>query len=881
MDCLIEIASLQPHEMPESYKPALQVLLVHFIKSLNNVIPVNADLKVAYHDGSENDQLFVARLALFLGTFLRSFLPCFDQPDGNLAYEPIVIESLVYMINVSQVPDEEVFKTCLEFWSHFAKELYTADVQFKTTPPLPQPPQQGGVPQQHHQHQHPVIGRPKHMSFETVLHSLRIIMIDRMAKPEEVIIVEDDNGEIVREQTKDTEVIAQYRTMKETLVYLTHLNYEDTESIMLEKLDLQVAGGMFSWNGLNTLCWAIGSISGAMGELDEKRFLVSVIKDLLRLCEEQKGKDNKAVVASNIMYIVGQYPRFLRAHWKFLKTVVNKLFEFMHEYHPGVQDMACDTFIKIAQKCKRKFMTPQQDDPQPFILQLIADLPKHTGDLQSHQVQSFYESVGTMLSDQGPMILLARDEVMLRLMESVNLMWTSYMGAGAQNINALFEMDAMRDLSKALKINAKVCSSAGSIYLHQLSLIFNDMLNLYRVYGDAIIAAVAQQGPVAVRIVNYRTMRSLKGDILDVFTAAVEAMSTESNNPSSGNSSSGHHHHHHGHNSNPSGQQNSSSNGGINNGHEVFMQTFMPGMLQHILADYQASPPQARDAKVLTLFSTAIATLKDLMQGEVPRIMEAVFEKTLEMITTNMLDYPDHRIAFFTFLRMANSHCFYGLFSIPAHHQKLVVDSIVWAFKHTERNISETGLEILLELLQNVAANPNVAQPFYVSFLQPLIQDVFGVLTDRTHKSGFKLQASVLKHLFHLTQAGHVTAPLQPTMSPNMDNATYLRDHVAYLLMEAFPNLSRQQVITFVRGLFDVSMDLNAFKQHLRDFLVTIKEFSTDGQDNSELFAEEKEAELELLRQEQMQYIASVPGLMRPQDVDLGNELPRDMSDLE
>jgi hypothetical protein len=36
---------------------------------------------------------------------------------------------------------------------------------------------------------------------------------------------------------------------------------------------------------------------------------------------------------------VGQYPRFLRAHWKFLRTVVLKLFEFMHEKHPGVQDM--------------------------------------------------------------------------------------------------------------------------------------------------------------------------------------------------------------------------------------------------------------------------------------------------------------------------------------------------------------------------------------------------------------------------------------------------------------------------------------------------------------------------------------------------------------
>ena len=56
---------------------------------------------------------------------------------------------------------------------------------------------------------------------------------------------------------------------------------------------------------------------------------------------------------------MGQYPRFLRNHWKFLKTVVNKLFEFMHETHPGVQDMACETFLKICHKCKRKFVLMQ------------------------------------------------------------------------------------------------------------------------------------------------------------------------------------------------------------------------------------------------------------------------------------------------------------------------------------------------------------------------------------------------------------------------------------------------------------------------------------------------------------------------------------------
>lgn len=63
--------------------------------------------------------------------------------------------------------------------------------------------------------------------------------------------------------------------------------------------------------------------------------------------------------ACHCRYVVGQYPRFLRNHWKFLKTVVNKLFEFMHEMHPGVQDMACETFLKICHKCKRKFVILQ------------------------------------------------------------------------------------------------------------------------------------------------------------------------------------------------------------------------------------------------------------------------------------------------------------------------------------------------------------------------------------------------------------------------------------------------------------------------------------------------------------------------------------------
>lgn len=161
-------------------------------------------------------------------------------------------------------------------------------------------------------------------------------MCDWVLTSEKVLIVENDEGEIVREFVKEGDTIQLYKATRECLVYLTHLDVVDTENIMSEKLAKQVDGSEWSWANCNTLCWAIGSISGAMNEETEKRFLVTVIKDLLGLTEMKRGKDNKAVVASNIMYIVGQYPRFLKAHWKFLKTVVNKLFEFMHETHEGI-----------------------------------------------------------------------------------------------------------------------------------------------------------------------------------------------------------------------------------------------------------------------------------------------------------------------------------------------------------------------------------------------------------------------------------------------------------------------------------------------------------------------------------------------------------------
>lgn len=58
-------------------------------------------------------------------------------------------------------------------------------------------------------------------------------------------------------------------------------------------------------------------------------------------------------------------------------------------------------------------------------------------------------------------------------------------------------------------------------------------------------------------------------------------------------------------------------------------------------------------------------------------------------------------------------------------------------------------------------------------------------------------------------------------------NRQYVMDFVGNLLLSSFPNLTKAQVAGFVSGLLTSDSDLNSFKLHLRDFLVTLKVCTT------------------------------------------------------
>lgn len=138
----------------------------------------------------------------------------------------------VYMIRISEIREREVFKVCIEYWTKMVSDLFEEMQSFQ--PVADQSVLMSSAMDSN------VGGGQRKDKYTAILSRLRVCMIKQMVKPEEVLIVENDEGEIVREFIKETDTVVLYKQMKEILVYLTHLDVEDTETIMIDKLTKQV-----------------------------------------------------------------------------------------------------------------------------------------------------------------------------------------------------------------------------------------------------------------------------------------------------------------------------------------------------------------------------------------------------------------------------------------------------------------------------------------------------------------------------------------------------------------------------------------------------------------------------------------------------------------
>jgi len=231
-------------------------------------------------------------------------------------------------------------------------------------------------------------------------------------------------------------------------------------------------------------------------------------------------------------------------------------------------------------------------------------------------------------------------------------------------------------------------------------------------------------------------------------------------------------------------------------------------------------------------------------------------------------------VEFYSLLRAINMHCFGALLKLDNRQFKFVIDSCLWASKHDNREVEGAGLNMCLELISNMAEKTDMqtCNAFFKQFFVQILQDVFFVLCDPDHKAGFRTQSMLLMRMFNLVAPSDGSTPkIQGEIFPpgevpaGTPNRQYLGNFVTMLLQNAFPNLKPTQIANFVEGLFALNTQYEKFRLNLRDFLISMKEFSAD---DGAIFMAEKEEREKIALEADRERRSKVGGLLKPSEID-------------
>lgn len=177
MKCLAEVASLS---VGPEYDPKYVSLFEMVMTAINRMVPPNTNIAQAYAHSNDAGQEFILSLALFLGNFLQNHLRTVE----NERTQDVLLNAHLYMVKISQVDEREIFKICLEYWLKLVAELYD---EIQSLPigdsGLLMGLSLGGTNGAHNMLNG--VSLRKNI-YSDVLSNLRLVVIEKMVKPEEV-----------------------------------------------------------------------------------------------------------------------------------------------------------------------------------------------------------------------------------------------------------------------------------------------------------------------------------------------------------------------------------------------------------------------------------------------------------------------------------------------------------------------------------------------------------------------------------------------------------------------------------------------------------------------------------------------------------------------
>eukprot|EP00484_Ammonia_sp_Unknown_P006817 CAMPEP_0197071980 /NCGR_PEP_ID=MMETSP1384-20130603/209866_1 /TAXON_ID=29189 /ORGANISM="Ammonia sp." /LENGTH=1045 /DNA_ID=CAMNT_0042510793 /DNA_START=117 /DNA_END=3251 /DNA_ORIENTATION=- len=785
LQCLVEIGGIKSSEFDhvegaanETVSKCNDKLVNMFLTILRKTfsdcgINMNTNIDVFINSGQYNYQ-FIQTYTNFLFNFVRYHHKVLEE--YNNGSRDGLKAALTLLLNISDANNSTLFAICCDLWEYLVRDLQKSlpkksilNSTFSTNSFLSSSSSSSSSSGNAYD-----ISCPRYQLYKDALHELKKILMRRLPRPKEVLVVKDDNGSVVKQEMKDTfmltlhkheeDIDAQIAASKEVLVVkddngsvvkqemkdtfmltlhkqmskilymLSSIDPSDTRTVIGEKLTQfsknqeakrnKYGGSMGGQSDveenqffaeLNSLCWSIGAVAGSMPPDVEKSFLVVVIKILLSLCEVQQSKNAKAIIASCIMYVVRKYPRFLKKHWKFLQTVVRKLIEFLAEKHPGVQDMSIETLNEICQKCGQKFLKIQENDQDIFLYELINGIDNMCIKLDTEQIENLYATWAVVISHEHRDFKQASNFVE-QLLTIPNQRYQQLLTMCQTNQDLFNNEENIEKYIHLIRIYKGVCLNCSGDRQHCNGSFLKQFSNLYASLIKLYTGYAQLMNAWYTNSANANITRSAAPQIIKLMSM-LKAEILQLFEIFVAKSRTAH--------------------------HDQIVSEFVPNFLNAILTDYQNCTNIYKEYSCLNVCSALIEHLDSKMNSFIPKIFGTLFQITLDMIKESMDNYPDHRLAFFKFLYHVNKSCFNVFEQMNKTQMQLVINCIMWAHEHIDPQICEYGVKTLNQFLAHIrqiterSSNGSLITMFYQNFLFLILEKLIHVMTDTLHKSSF------------------------------------------------------------------------------------------------------------------------------------------------
>ncbi|CAO3697298.1 unnamed protein product [Rhizopus stolonifer] len=339
-------------------------------------------------------------------------------------------QALFSLLTISRIPENELFKICTGYWETFIK---------------------------------------KGESYGEIEKQLAILMIENMVMPNDILMVENDEGEITQEFIKQSDTAALHDTMQYILRTIAKKEPYLIQVTIHEKLS-QICTSLHNTAFHETLfktSWAIGALSDTLETEQENAFMETIVQSYIQLSQYSNNQDWATI--SCIFYISGHYTRFLLFREDFMNFVLQKVLSFMHNANEDIKDVACHTLLKISEGFRK-----QSVENNILSITLLEDTETVIKNLNQHQICMVYEATANLIFTFPPN---THKKYLHKLMEKENAKMTTFVMDGGASY--------MKTIIQYLKVNIVVCKTLGAIYSHQFVKITLFITECYKLANSA------------------------------------------------------------------------------------------------------------------------------------------------------------------------------------------------------------------------------------------------------------------------------------------------------------------------------------------------------------------------------------------------------------